>query len=232
MKILCVADDLDSLVYSEHIKDHYGDVDVVISAGDLSLKYYGFIVSSLNKPMYYVFGNHNLQCYKHLYKNEHYGINEDVLVTSDTTDFCGAELVDGKIVRDKKTGLIIAGLGGSFRYNKGEHQFTDRQMMKKIYKMIPHLLYNKMRYGKYLDILLTHAPPLGIGDDVDKCHRGFSAFLTFMEWFEPKYLLHGHVHLTDSNAKRETTFHRTKVINVYKKFVIDDDTLGKKRGDK
>ena len=40
-----------SLIYSEHIITRYGDVDLILSAGDLPLKYYEFIISILNKPL-------------------------------------------------------------------------------------------------------------------------------------------------------------------------------------
>jgi len=60
MKVLCVSDQIDPLVYSSNIKERYKDIDLVISAGDLPMEYLDFIVSSLNKPVLFVFGNHNL----------------------------------------------------------------------------------------------------------------------------------------------------------------------------
>ena len=92
--------------------------------------------------------------------------------------------------------------------------------------LIPHLLYNKMRYGRYLDILITHAPPRGLGDGEDLCHRGFNCFLWFMEKFHPKYLLHGHVHLIDMNDQRIRRYKDTQVINVYKNYILEDDDIG------
>ena len=55
MKILCVADHVDPFVYSAGLKSRFRDVELVLSAGDLSLEYYDFIVSTLNKPLYFVF---------------------------------------------------------------------------------------------------------------------------------------------------------------------------------
>ncbi|MGH0052338.1 MAG: metallophosphoesterase, partial [Sphaerochaetaceae bacterium] len=60
MKLLCIADETDPLVYSKNIASRYADIDAVIAAGDLPLKYYEFIISTLNKPLFFVFGNHNL----------------------------------------------------------------------------------------------------------------------------------------------------------------------------
>ena len=118
------------------------------------------------------------------------------------------------------------------RYNKGPHQFSERQMFFRILKMIPKLLFNRIVHGRYLDILLTHSAPLGIGDDTDLCHIGFSSFLSFMDYFKPKYLLHGHVHLIDLNANRFNHYKQTQIINIYSSFILEDSTLGRRKHEK
>ena len=55
MKILCVADHRSPLVYSTAIKDRFKDIDLVLGAGDLPMDYYGYIVSSLNKKLFFCF---------------------------------------------------------------------------------------------------------------------------------------------------------------------------------
>ncbi len=228
MKILCVADDKDALVYSSHVKEFYPNIDMVIGAGDLSLKYYEYIITSLNKPLFFVFGNHNLEHYRY-YIGGSNGRRAGTMAELVSNDIpYGGTMIEDRVYRDKKTGLIIAGLGGSIKYNKGKHQFTNSQMARRMWKMAPHLIVNKILYGRCLDILVTHAAPLGLNDDVDPCHVGFKSFLTFMDIFKPKYLLHGHIHLTDANAKRDLVYRQTKIINVYKAFVLDDNTLGKR----
>ena len=68
MKILCVADHVDPLVYSGAIKERFADIDLVLCAEDLPMEYVDFIVSSLNKPTFFVFGNHNLNDFKYYHK--------------------------------------------------------------------------------------------------------------------------------------------------------------------
>ena len=228
MRILCVADDKDNLVYSANAKEFYPDIDVVLGAGDLSLRYNEFIISIFNKPLYFVFGNHNLEHLKYYKGGKGKRIGTITELVSNNVPYGGVSLEDS-VVRDKKTGLIIAGLGGSIRYNKGKHQFTDRQMNSRIWKMAPRLFLNKLLYGRCLDILVTHAAPLGFNDQGDPCHKGFASFLTFMDIFKPKYLLHGHVHLTDINAKRDVVYKQTKIINVYQSFVLEDENLGTRK---
>lgn len=219
MKILCVSDHKDPIVYSSNVKERFKDVDFVLAAGDLELEYYGFIVSSLNKPLLFVFGNHNLSKigkYKKRYNSDFEDITGHNVALEHSY---GSTFIGGKVVRQK--GVIIAGLGGTRRYNDGANQYTEGQMYLQILKMAPRLLYNKLFRGRYVDILLTHAPPFGIGDRPDPCHTGFKAFLKFIEWFSPAYLIHGHVHLYSLNEQREYTCMDTKVINAYDHVVID-----------
>ncbi|MBF9016837.1 MULTISPECIES: metallophosphoesterase [unclassified Oceanispirochaeta] len=223
MKILIVADHKDPLVYSPNIKKRFGDVELVLGAGDLNMDYYGFIVSSLNKPLYFVFGNHNLKHFNAFKKREsplQYQPDGAAMDSLYGHSF-GATYIGDKVVRIKSKNLLIAGLGGSRRYNKDPSQYTEFQMYMKIYKMIPRLMWNKMRHGRYLDILLTHASPRGIHDKDDPCHKGFKSFLWFMEKFSPPYLLHGHIHLYSLNEKRVTQYKNTTVINTYDHYVLD-----------
>lgn len=49
--------------------------------------------------------------------------------------------------------------------------------------------------GRGVDVLVTHSPPLGLGDDPgDPAHRGFAAFNRLASALSPKVLVHGHIH--------------------------------------
>jgi Icc-related predicted phosphoesterase len=204
MKILCVSDQIDPLVYSNSIKKRFADVDLILGAGDLPLDYLDFIVTNLNKPLLFIFGNHHIE-------NGNIG---------NLGDFSSTHL--GSKIR-KEEGLIVAGLGGCMRYNRGPNQFTETQMYFEIIKLIPVLLFNRLVYGRFVDILLTHAPPKGIHDKPDKCHWGFNAFRWFIKKFKPKYLVHGHIHLYDLADVRRTRWMETEVINAYSHYVIDTE---------
>ena len=215
MKILCISDQIDPLVYSPSIKERFADVDLILSAGDLPLDYLDFIISSLNKTLYFVFGNHHTQELKFFKKTW------DVPAFNDEKkNFCCGAVHLGTKVKIEDN-LIVAGLGGSMRYNSGINQFTDLEMYIEIIKIIPQLVWNRIFRGRYLDILLTHAPPRGIHDKADKCHWGFKAYLWFMKVFKPKYLIHGHIHLYDLCDVRCTKWENTMVINAYSHYVID-----------
>jgi Icc-related predicted phosphoesterase len=199
MKILCVSDQIDPLIYTNTIKQRFADVDLVLSAGDIPLDYLDFIISTLNKPLFFIMGNHHI---------------EEVDIDSH-----GAVYIDTKVKRE--AGLIVAGLGGSMRYNRGENQFSDFEMNIRILKLLPAMVFNRIFRGRFLDILLTHASPMGIHDKDDKCHKGFKCFLWFIKVFKPRYLVHGHIHLYDLSEVRTTKYCDTLVINAYGHYLID-----------
>ncbi|MDR3168084.1 MAG: metallophosphoesterase [Treponema sp.] len=218
MKILCISDQIDPLVYTSSIKERFKDIDVILSAGDLPMDYLGFIVSCLNKPLLFVFGNHHIEELAY-YKNE----KDYSLMWMDDYHFhnSGAIHIGSQVVTEE--GLIFAGLGGSMKYNRGENQYTEWGMYLEIFKLLPKLILNRIFRGRFLDILLTHASPAGIHDKEDRCHWGFKSFLWFMRVFKPKYLIHGHIHLYDLSDVRLTRYQDTLVINAYSHYVIDTE---------
>lgn len=194
---------------------------MVLSAGDLPMDYLGFISSTLNRTVGFVFGNHNLKELSTFMGHTRTSLFETSM-DAQLRSYYGSTCLENSVrVLD---GMIIAGLGGSINYNDGEHQFTDFAMYLRVFRLIPRLLWNRIIHGRYLDILLTHAPPRGIQDRDDRCHQGFAAFLWFMRVFRPRYLLHGHIHLYDINENRVSVYGDTRVINVYDHYVLDTET--------
>jgi Icc-related predicted phosphoesterase len=211
-----VSDQIDPLVYSAAIRDRFAGIDMILAAGDLPMDYLDFIISSLNKPLYFVFGNHHVE--EMNFYTGGYGVS---FSGEEHHEFSGSGAIHAGSKIRIENGLIIAGLGGSMRYNRGPNQYTNFEMYLEIFKMLPRLLWNRLVHGRFVDILLTHAPPEGIHDKEDKCHRGFRAFLLFMKKFRPKYLVHGHIHLYDLSDVRLSKFGETEVINAYSHYIID-----------
>ena len=148
MQFLTVSDEVVPAIYSLNIKERFQSIQAILGCGDLPPYYLEFIVTMLAKPCFYVDGNHN-----------------GVEYTADGQELHaprGCALVEGtSICHD---GLLIAGLGGSIRYNNDSGaQYTETQMLTRVWALAPRLLINRMRYGRYLDILLTHAPPGAFG---------------------------------------------------------------------
>lgn len=201
MHLLALSDKESPLVYSANIKNRFCHVDLAFGCGDLSYFYLEYVISSLDIPLYYVRGNHAPKI--------EFGVGGMRVAP------WGAVNLNKKVVRDPKTGLLLAGIEGSLRYNKGDHQYSQWKMLMMVIGLIPKLLINKMRYGRYLDILVTHAPPLGIHDQNDLPHRGIRAFKWFVKVFQPAYHLHGHVHVIRPGTVTETTLGKTKIVNAF-----------------
>jgi hypothetical protein len=225
MKILCISDNTDPIVYSDNIKTRFAEADCIIASGDLPLSYYDFIVSNLNRPLYFVFGNHQLKwlgMFDRKYKKT--SSEEDLIRETrgwgmESGHPTGIECIDGRVVR--RGGMILAGLGGSMLYNRGPHQYTERQMFIRVLRMIPKLLFYRIFFGRACDILVTHAAPQGIHDLGDCCHKGFKSFLWFMRVFTPRFLIHGHIHLWEHDAPRKSMYEKTAVINAYNHVMVD-----------
>lgn len=201
MQALTVSDTVVESIHSPALTGIARGVDLVLSCGDLPADYMEYIVSMLNVPMFYVMGNHGGD-------------------GSARTEPEGAENIDGRVVEYK--GLLIAGLEGSVRYNnRPRYQYTENEMRAKIAGLTPRLLLNRARYGRYLDVLITHAPPLGIHDASDLPHRGFESFRWFMEHYAPRYLIHGHIHVYDGRAETVTRYGTTTVVNTYGYRLLD-----------
>ena len=206
MKILALSDHVDERVYSEHIVQNYGDVDLTVGCGDLPYYYLEYVVSMIHQPVLYVRGNHDVEV-------------QQTAEGRRVRKAEGCDLIDGKVVKVK--GQIFMGLGGSIRYRPGApFQFTEEQMRTRLARLIPRLLVNKLRYGRFVDVVITHSPPYGIHDGVDPAHIGFKVFLTLMDWFKPRYLLHGHVHSRRYNVQASTTHLDTTVLGVFPVRVI------------
>ena len=221
MKILCISDQIDPLVYSPNIRERYKDCDLVISAGDLPMEYLDFIVSSLNKPLLFVFGNHNLEEFRLYHRTGALASTGTHLPLKPLPpEAChGTTYVGFKVHREGN--LLVAGVSGSIRYNAGLSQYTEHQMLFRLLKMLPRLLVNKLKYGRFVDIFLTHAPPEGIHDKEDPCHRGFRCYLWFMRTFKPRFMVHGHIHLYDMQDVRVSRYFDTTVINAYSHHILD-----------
>jgi Icc-related predicted phosphoesterase len=224
MKILCVSDQIDPLIYTNSLKQRYADVSLILSAGDLPMDYLDFILSTLNKPMLFVFGNHHTKYFSYCSNRESTYYPNSNFDQFDKNDMSMIPPIGGSHVSAKvlyEEGLIIAGLGGCMRYNGGENQFTEFQMKLQILKILPALFFNRIFRGRFLDILLTHASPRGIHDKEDICHMGFKCFLWFMRVFRPRYLVHGHIHLYDLSEVRTTKYYDTLVVNAFSHYIID-----------
>ena len=207
MKILCVSDEECPALWDYYVPGRLDGYDLIISCGDLSASYLSFLVTMAKCPVLYVHGNHDGSYSKKPPE--------------------GCDCIDGHVV--EYNGVRFLGLGGCPWYHPGAHQYTEQDMRRRI---------DKTRFALWkshgVDVVVTHAPPRGVGDLDDPAHMGFKALRTLLALRKPQYLLHGHVHLRyGADRTREREYQQTKVINVCERYVLelpDREVPEKKRG--
>lgn len=206
MNILAVSDRVLDYLYCADVGYKFPNIDLLVGCGDLPFYYLEFLLSALDRHLVYVRGNHD--------RGPQYTAAGQVL-----EEVTGGVDIHGRCVQ--RDGVLIAGLEGSMRYRpNAPYMYTESEMRLQVAALLPTLLQNKLRYGRYLDILVTHSPPFGIHDKPDLPHTGFKIFLKFLQWFRPQYLLHGHIHRYSQTAPRFTQYYDTAVINVYPYYTL------------
>lgn len=209
-RILAIADEVDEAVYSDKLARLRPDL--VVSCGDLPFDYLEYVVSRLDVPLVYVPGNHDP------------GLRSpDPTWTplgseSPKPGPQGCENADGRVVA--AAGLRIAGLGGSMRYKPGPNQYTDAAMRWRALSLEVRIKLNPARGARRLDVLLTHAPPVGWGAPDDVAHRGFAAFVPLVKGLAPKLLVHGHVH-PYGRSQPERNLGGTRIVNAVPSRLIE-----------
>lgn len=196
MKILSVSDTLSkNLLETVGGGPAIGNIELLLACGDLPPEYLSALRHRYDTPLLYVLGNHDLR----------YAESPPV----------GCLHIHRRIV--KFGSLRITGFSGSRWYNGNINQYTEKQMARFI---------RKMRFALWrsrgVDLIITHAPPRFIHDAEDPCHRGFRVFVKFIEKYQPRYFIHGHIHALFANdADRVTRVKSTAVINSYGYHVLE-----------
>ena len=195
MKILVVADQESRSLWDFYRPEKLSGIDLISSCGDLNPNYLQFLVTCARCPLLYVHGNHDS-------------------VYEQTPPY-GCISIDGSIYDFK--GLRILGLGGSRRYKPGECMYTEREMRRRIFRLLPSILW----HGGF-DVLVSHAPAAGWGDLDDLPHRGFRCFNKLLNRFKPAYMLHGHVHLNYGHFQRQLVHSSgTILVNGWESCLLD-----------
>ena len=194
MKILAVSDEECPALWDHYVPGRLAEYDLILACGDLKASYLTFLVTMSRARLLYIHGNHD-------------GSYESMPPE-------GCDDIDGRLV--VYNGVRILGLGGCLRYHPGPYQYTERQMRRRI---------ARLRWALYrtggVDIVLTHAPPRGLGDLDAPAHRGFEAFVDLIDRYQPQYLLHGHTHLRyEPLMPREHQRGETRIINVSERYEL------------
>ena len=201
LRILAVSDAVEHSLDSPMLRERLGPLDLLVGCGDLPAAYLEGLVTRLNLPAIGVPGNHD----------------------PDAFYVPGMVNIDGSLQR--AAGVAVVGLGGSRRYKAdGRHQYTESEMAVRVAALLPLLLLRRVRYGRGVDIVVTHSPPRGIHDGLDLPHVGFAAFHRLLKAGRPRLLLHGHTAFNRNLDTGESTLLSTRVINVNPFRIVELET--------
>jgi Icc-related predicted phosphoesterase len=186
--------------------------DLIVSCGDLPFDYLEYLVSSLNVPLLYVPGNHDASLKRA--DTTWTPLQQEVPAPGPE----GCENVDGRV--SEVHGLRVAGLGGSLRYKPGPNQYTQAQMRWRAINLEVRIRLKRLRSGRKLDVLVTHAPPFELPGAEDAAHVGFVAFHRIISDLRPLLLVHGHVH-PYGRTPPERRIDGTRIVNVIPSRLIE-----------
>lgn len=197
MRILAVSDMESKFIWDHFDPKAFAGVELMISCGDLRPEYLSFLVTMIPAPLLYVHGNHD----------KGYAKKPPL----------GCENIDGRLVVYK--GMRILGLGGCCcPLPAREHEYTDDQMWRRYRRLMPAI-----RKAGGIDILVSHAGAVGLGDGEDNYHRGFEALRHIDDTYSPKLHLFGHRHTSGSPVARDASFlyGETTMVNATGYRIID-----------
>jgi calcineurin-like phosphoesterase family protein len=188
VRVLAISDEVDEALAAD--PGPVRGADLIVSCGDLPFEYLGSLMNALDIPLVFVPGNHDPDLSG--YRSSRAGLTLRAGMPARAPWPDGAVSADGRVV--DAAGLRVAGLGGCLRYRDGPNQYTDRQQARRALALRTAARWRRQRDGRGVDVLLTHAPPRGVGDGDDPPHRGFTALNRLTSVLRPAALLHGHVH--------------------------------------
>ena len=187
--ILAVADEVDEAMYGSRLDGVHPSV--IVGCGDLPADYLEYLQTRLNAPLVFVPGNHDPDLSPPA--DPIFPPSPQTSTLRDPPGPLGGINADGRIV--DVADLRIAGLGGSIRYREGPNQYTQRQMGDRVRRLRRRAAWKRLRDGREVDMIVSHAPPFGIGDEPDDpAHVGVRALVDLIERWRPCLLLHGHIH--------------------------------------
>ena len=159
--------------------------EIVLSAGDLPWHYIEYVASCVDAPVVFVPGNH------------------DPAIEPSRRSLLGLHLLEDQADEGPRPhGAINADQAdrrGRWPADRGARRLRALQARPSPVHpaRVPPDGATASPSGEArgpVDVLLTHAPPLGLGDGDDRPHEGIEALHTVLERLQPSWHLHGHIH--------------------------------------
>ncbi len=173
IRFLAVSDAVDHALEHAINREALGRIDAVVGAGDLDPGYLGFLGDAFAVPVAFVRGNH-----------DHGGQWAEERVPAPH------HLESGRVV--ELEGLSIAPLEWPGMDRNPAIRDEWRAWLDVI-RVASSLLARRLRGRRAPVLVLSHAPPRGVGDNAsDPYHVGYAGYRWLLDRFRPPLWLHGH----------------------------------------
>jgi hypothetical protein len=172
---LAVSDDPDPALDHAVNRSAIGTLDAIVGAGDLEPDYLGFLADAFAVPLAYVRGNHD--------QGGHWRAAARALAP--------APLRTGRL--HTVTGLPVVALEWPGLRHGGRRR-EDRSAWTDTLAVVARRLGAAGRARSRAVVVLSHAPPRGLGDRAaDPYHVGYAGYRWLLDRWRPPLWLHGHV---------------------------------------
>jgi nucleotide-binding universal stress UspA family protein/Icc-related predicted phosphoesterase len=199
VQVLAISDRITGILITENAKEEFQNIELLLACGDIPYYYIENVMRNFGIPTFYVRGNHD--------NLEEFGTN------GIRREPVGAINLDSYVTNHNN--ILMVGFEGSVRYKIGPFMYTQTEMWIKVLNIIPKLIWNKLTQGRFIDIIISHAPPWGIYPMKDHVHQGFKAFNWLIKTFKPSYHFHGHIHIDRETEEGIHYLYQTKILNTY-----------------
>lgn len=194
---LAVSDDEEPALDHAQNREQLGTLDAVVGAGDLPPDYLGFLADAFRTRLAYVRGNHDQG-----------GRWAESVATQ-----ASAALPSGSIQTLDGLPLLPLEWPGIRHDDRMRH---DSSATLDVVRLASSLAIRQLLGRDAPAVVLSHAPPRGVGDDTvieDPFHAGFGAYRWLLDRIQPPLWLHGHTHPA-STGPWKIDHQGTQVVNV------------------
>lgn len=174
IRLLAVSDAVDPALTHAVNRDAIGRLDAIVGCGDLEPSYLGFLADSFGVPIAFVRGNHD--------RGGHW---------SETARKAPDHLRSGRLVQ---VGAITVAPFEWPGLRADQAPRDEWQAWRDVIRAARSLVIRRLRGRTSPILVLSHAPPRGVGDHAaNRYHLGYAAYRWLLERMRPPLWLHGHI---------------------------------------
>ena len=202
IRLLAVSDAPDPALEHEVNRRALGRLDGIVGCGDLEPSYLGFLADAFHVPLAFVRGNHDRG-------GQWQAMSEEAptpLASGRLTELCGLTIAP----------FSWPGLGREQVAVRNE-----RRAWWDVFRAARQLLVRRLRRRRGPVLIVSHAPPRGVGDTAsDPYHLGYAAYRWLLDRTRPPLWLHGHTTIATVKDWRDA-HGPTTVANVTGSVVVE-----------